>query len=252
MVLSECPQLIGWVALFTMIIILVDLLRRSRKRVHFFKQLAALTTRVLGDYLPEEIDAIYLYSQTPDNCDCQVEKLKRLLTRYPSAKVLVCGEDGSRRCGWEGHARFKESLLGNGISSQRIITVPFPSAETMIHTLNESKSLVSYLRTSEHQKILLVSPSFHQVRCFVSFTSCLREQRCSGQIRARHLNIEVYNSPAHVKSWQEQACHSQGLLRGPRAKFVHSEIDRLWKYYCKGDLLHPQQVLEALTRRTRA
>ena len=207
-------------------------------RYSFQNELSILSVRILGDCLPDRVDAVYLFSQTRDNEAGQVEKAKELSLKFPHVKILICGEDGCRRCGWEGHERFSEVLLGAGIRREVIDVVPFPVSAPTINTLNESQALVEHLKSCDYKNLVLVSPFFHQVRSTITFLSCLTSAcLCTSSPFA------VYSSPAKVLQWEETVAHSQGTLKGTRTSFIRSESDRIWKYYCQGDLKHPKVIL---------
>ena len=207
-------------------------------RYRFQTELSILSIRILGDCLPDRVDAVYLFSQTRDNEAGQIQKARELSLKFPRLKILICGEDGSRRCGWEGCERFSKLLLGSGISGESVNVVPFPASAPTINTLNESQALVEYLKSSDYGNVVLISPFFHQVRSTVTFLSCLPSAFLDGSSP-----IAVYSAPAKVSKWESKVAHSQGTLKGTRTSFIRSETDRMWKYFCQGDLKHPKEIL---------
>jgi uncharacterized SAM-binding protein YcdF (DUF218 family) len=213
---------------------------RYRRRLLFSESLAELIFRVLSDEEPANIDAVYSFSQTRCSEAEQVRKLLELSRTYTRATILCSGEDGSRGCGWDGYERFEANLKSVGIPAARICKVPFPYDATQINTLNESVALVEFCDVHNIKTLLVVAPPFHQVRCTLTFLSCVLKRRCT---------INVYSAPSLVHNWCSVAYHSQGKLCGPRAAFVRAELHRLWKYYLKGDLLHPKLAVHLLDER---
>ena len=211
---------------------------RTKKRCSFSRDLLALSVRVFGDKLPKQVEVVYAFSQTKDNEDGMCDAVKILSEQYPKAVILMSGEDGSRGCGWEGFARFKQCLENAGVSAQRMEGVPFPESEANINTLNESRALLNFCSRREISDIIIVAPPFHLLRCSITFVSCLVSES-----RRRPL---VYSSAALSMSWIETVAHSQGRLRGSRSSFIYSEISRIWRYYVKGDLEHPRDVFNWL------
>ena len=214
----------------------------ARKKAFFTQSLVELAVRVLSDELPAEVDALYAFCQTESNERAPLEKLGELSEIHSQALILISGEDGSRNCGWAGHKHFGEKLRSVGIPSTRRVLVPFPHTEHQINTLNESMALVQFCHTNQVGRIIVISPPFHQLRCVLSVLSCISRS-------AHGRKIDVYSSPAASHSWHEEVFHSQGKLQGTRASMVRSEIDRLWKYHLKGDLMHPLSALRMLNDR---
>lgn len=223
-----------------------QMIRTCVQRRSFYEWLVSLSIRILGDKLPDEqVDAIYPFSQTSDNDLGQIETLLSLSKRYPFAQILVCGEDGSRNCGWEGYSKFTEKLIRASISHQRIKVVPFPDQEQTINTLNEAQALQEYCNSQLIKRLVIVSPPFHQVRCVTTLMSCfLSQKRFDGSLSTPLL----YSSPATASCWTQHATHSQGNIVGSRSSFIFTEMERMWRYHKKGDLLDPKAIFTALDK----
>jgi len=216
-------------------------LRLVRDRLDFTASLCELIVRILCDDAPEEVDAVYSFSQTTCNEGSQVQKLLEMSLKYKRATILYSGEDGSRQCGWAGYQRFEEKLKLAGISSSRMSMVPFPETEVSINTLKECTALVKFCLSQNIRKILVVAPPFHQVRCTLTLLSCV------AKINER--SFQVYSAPSLVDDWLKNVHHSQGTLYGTRESLINAELNRIRKYHIKGDLISPDAAMAMLSTR---
>ena len=147
---------------------------------------------------------------------------------------------------------------------------------TMVHTLSEARDILRKLvplhlhRSISHPSLtpslVLVSPTFHALRCLMTMVSAgerLRGSEVSGLGSsaadelaalmdegavdedksgslvdvANQPNAVVNRSPLHIfmlpgkaEAWHGTVTHNQGVVRGKRGELLVSEMDRILKY----------------------
>lgn len=89
----------------------------------------------------------------------------RLALKYPQAKLLVSGGDGSFSGQYEGEAKAAESFFQNfGISPDRLI-----KDNTSRNTFENSANTAQLLRANQLENCLLVTSAFHMPRAMALF-----------------------------------------------------------------------------------
>jgi len=142
---------------------------------------------------------------------------------------------------------------GSGNDQQHFMNLPHPPSypdafevhpwkHSTIHTLREAKAAVTACKAAGAAALVIVAPSFHLPRALLTTLSVAAQYD-------KHLKIYAYVG-AHLR-WDETVAHSQGLVTGDRESLLDSEMDRMFLYHQKGDLMEPSDALEALRRRDR-
>ena len=200
------------------------------------KDLVALTIRVFNDVLPDNIDAHFLYSQTPDNQQSVIETaLVAKRNTYTNYWLIMQTEAMS---GYEGFEVFRKSLINAGILGSCIKGVP--SDQEILHTLIESMAAVSFCKAKGYQSLLVSAAPFQQVRAFMTAVTAATRI---------YPTLKIYSLAGKAYDWNEEVIHSQGKTTGSRAELINGEIDRIGIYGKKGDLLKVPEVLNYLNRR---
>ena len=142
---------------------------------------------------------------------------------------------------------------GSGNNQQHFMNLPHPPSypddfevhpwkHSSIHTLREAKAAVTACKAAGAAALVIVAPSFHLPRALLTTLSVAAQYD-------KHLKIYAYVG-AHLR-WDETVAHSQGLVMGDRESLLDSEMERMFVYHRKGDLMRPSEALEALRRRDR-
>lgn len=120
-----------------------------------------------------------------------------------------------------------------------------PWKHSTLHTLREAKAAVTACKAAGAAALVIVAPSFHLPRALLTTLSVAAQYD-------KHLKIYAYVG-AHLR-WDENVAHTahtQDLVVGDREALLDSEMQRMFLYHQKGDLMEPSDALEALRRRDR-
>ncbi|MCB0166162.1 MAG: YdcF family protein [Anaerolineae bacterium] len=200
-----------------------------------------LLIRTLCDIQPPVIaDGAYLFGQTVDNQQSVFETGVDLLDHGLTKKLLISA--AGMISGYPGLTAWKRDLVALGVDAADIIAIE-PTTNTILHTLIEAESLVSYLKTENCKTVVLVSAPFHQLRCFMTVVSvALKEMP----------ELRIYNQVGGTLPWHETVSHSQGTLQLKRSDLIESELRRIDTYQQKGDLAETQAVFNYLIKRDKS
>ena len=111
-----------------------------------------------------------------------------------------------------------------------------------IHTLREAKAAVTACKAAGASALVVVATPFHLPRALLTTLSVAAQSD-------KHLKI--YSHTGLPLRWDETVAHSQGMLVGDRESLLDSEMERMFVYHRKGDLMRPSEALEALRKRDR-
>lgn len=201
-------------------------------------ELDELITRVLCDTVQQhKVDAAYLFSETADN---EASVLKAGVFLYglgPVSKLAVAYLE--KKFGYPGFRSWIKKLVSMGIPQKDIYLIPlakdFPPS-----TDAEALGLIRYAKSKKWKSLYVVAPPLHQLRAFITTVSHAIQEKS---------NIKVYSFPGIPQSWEEHIVHSQGIQKGTRSELLAKELEKIEKYYRKGDLVSAEEVLEYLDRR---
>lgn len=137
--------------------------------------------------------------------------------------------------------------------SQHFMNLPHPPTypddfevhkwkHSTIHTLREAKAAVTACKAAGASALVIVATPFHLPRALLTTLSVAAQSD-------KHLKI--YSHTGLPLRWDETVTHSQGLLVGDRESLLDSEMERMFVYHRKGDLMRPSEALEALRKRDR-
>ena len=207
------------------------------------QDLTKLAIRVLCDTAPPRPDAIYLFTELPENMGSCYAAALDALKRFPRIVVLLSGEDGSRCPGVAGFDESRERLVALGAPAASIEEVPFEVGERLIHTKNESDFLATHCRRRSFYNVLIAAPPIHAVRAFA--TACTSAMALAPTMRC-------YCVPGPADPWEAVVTHSQGKVRDSRVALLDGELDRVSAYTKKGDIAKAADILAYLAKRDKA
>ena len=202
-------------------------------------EILELAVRALCDELPKKTaDGAYLYSETIENQSSVLVAAGELITKNIVKMIVLPGSPA--RCGYPGQDVWNVELLKAGISADRIACTEASSAP-LLHTRSEAEALMQLAKAKAWKSILVVAPSFHQLRAFMTTVSVALDV---------YPEISVYSYPGKFLPWDEEVTHSQGKLRGKRREFIYEELKRIETYMAKGDLRPLSDIVDYLNRRS--
>ncbi|CAD7929143.1 unnamed protein product [Amoebophrya sp. A120] len=91
----------------------------------------------------------------------------------------------------------------------------------------------------EIRNLVIIAPTIHLLRAFVTTVSVLIEKNMTD-------SVNVFAYPGTATDWEGSVVHSQGITTGTRSALLDGELDRIARYHEKGDLVDPNAVLEYL------
>lgn len=192
-------------------------------------------TRILCDTMPTHGNIIYVFGQTQDNQQAVLAQAAAVWRENQQAVVII--DDGTTDHGYPGYDLWSAILLKHGVLPASIRPLRI---EGDLNTLTESRALIAYAGQAGSPDIVIVCPPFHQIRACITAVSVA--------VRSPY-QINLYNSPSEPGSWHEIVQHSQGILKNSRAGLLKDEMDRMEKYYQKGDLVSLSEVKRYLDAR---
>lgn len=200
------------------------------------KNLLELAVRIFNDTLPNNSDAAFLYSQTPQNQPSVTIAANKIIKTELAQKLLIMETEAIS--GYAGFSQLKNELLENEVSESKIEGVL--CNEKILHTLIESLAVVAHCKEKKYNSLLVCATPFHQLRAFMTaVTATLRI----------YPELKVYSYSGQPFSWTESVIHSQGKTEGKRAELIYGEIERIKIYGEKGDLLSVDEVINYLNHR---
>ena len=192
----------------------------------------------LDSYDKDKVEGVYFYAHQENF----VGELFSIIPNLPSDITIYILDSPVGLSGCLGFRETKNLITSRySVLESRVKPIPFLFLqEGMVNTLNESKSLVDYLKSNSLTNILIASPPFHLPRAFLSLLSSSLEIGYS---------INIICAPSNrISDWDvETYTHSQGSLRGTVSQLLQGELERIDLYHQKGDLLSIEKALDYLS-----
>lgn len=202
-------------------------------------ELAELLMRTLCDVEPSGVvDLAYLFGNTRDNQRSVIARGVRLHQRWNLKRVGIV--DFPNFAGYEGTAAWRNDLLLGGVPASQIIEIP--GAHPISHTHTEAERLIARVRDEGWKTIIVVAVPFHQLRAFMDTIGVVLKEGLQEHLR-------VFSATGFPLSWTDRAVHSQGTVSAPRFELIGPELDRIVRYWKKGDMPTARQVLDYLNWR---
>lgn len=200
-----------------------------------------LITRVLCDTAPPgAVDAAYLFAQTRDSQESVLKAGLFLYGMGPARKLAL--SDLKAQAGYPGFAAWRRRLVSSGVPTRDI--VPVSSApEFPPSTAAEALGLVRLAKKLGWRTLYVVASPLHQLRAFMTVVSYLM---------AEAPNLAAYSFHGIAQRWEEHIVHSQGIQQGVRSELLGAELEKIEKYYQKGDVVSAREVLKYLDKRDKS
>jgi hypothetical protein len=197
-----------------------------------------LTERVLADTEPnEKVDAIFIFSQTPDNESSVLETGFELIVNDAVSFIAFFSVGGDGRGGLY-HSDYHQKLISLGVPDEKIILIDLSSV--WAHTHTEAIAFVKKAKEKGWKRVYVTASPFHQIRVFAETVTAILNF---------YPELLAYNKVGKALPWTEHVVHSQNVVTGRRCELVIPETKRLNEYHAKGDLVTARQVLNYLDKR---
>ena len=182
-------------------------------------------------------DSAYLYMQTQDNQDSVLLSASIIHKKNLVRKILVLNTNA--KSGFPGYNVWEKKLNELGVSNDYIEGVKIKNT-TLLNTLTDSEAMVRFAKLRQYQSVYIVAAPFHQLRAFMTAVSVALHE---------FPELKLYSYVGNPLPWSENVVHSQGETRGTRSSLIKKELDRIDKYYRKGDLASVEEILTYLNNR---
>lgn len=183
----------------------------------------------------------YLVGETADN---QESVFRRAAHLNGLCQGCLFAVTGGQVTGYSGAEEWVSELTNwHKIGRGQITVIPLQGP---LNTYTEMKALAEYAKECEWKQVVITAAPFHQLRSFLTLLGAMR--RLNMWIE----QLRVYNLPGAPLPWQENALHSQGVLRGTREELISTELQRIRVYTDQGDLVTADEALNYLRQRDSA
>lgn len=209
------------------------------------EELFALLTRIYCDTLPRGVtDAVCFVSETVENEAAAIESAaciwhKGLARHVAVSGYLGCDKGDLRVSGYKAYMR---RLIDLGVRRECIHVFPL-SNDLPACTDSEMRGLVFYSHFMSWRTLIVTAPPLHQFRAFMSLTSPL--------VKNTDQDISVWNVVGPAEDYSEEIVFSQSAPRDSRDNLLGSEIEKVVRYFEKGDHISAREALDYLVRRDR-
>lgn len=179
---------------------------------------------------------------------------KKIIAAGNVGRLLFCGgEDQTSLNGnvfspakWERHFREAkwERRFREAAESREVMIYGIPRKEVS-HTHTEARQLILHAAASAIKSLYVTTITPHQIRGFVEVVWAIRTG-CGGLIQPPA--IRAYSKPVvGVRSWQYPTKIAQTQPEEkPMIDTIGDELDRIERYFAKGDLVSCEEVLDYL------
>ena len=211
--------------------------------------LAKLVAVVFNDSCPDTADAAYLYGEEPKNEESVLARGGEMLAANTVGQVLFCGGADQKSLNGSVYSpkKWEEYLLKfAGSRGGRVYGIP---RESFSHTHIEAKQLILHASKCGINTLFVTAVTPHQIRAFVETVWAIRTG-CGGILPQQH--IKVWSKPPlPPRSWHAATTIAQTQSGGekPMIDTIADELERMERYWKKGDLVTCEEVCEYLAWR---
>lgn len=134
----------------------------------------------------------------------------------------------------------KEMLCAYDVIPETAI-VQFPLSKRLPPCTDaEAIGLVDFAKEQGWKSVYLVAPPMHQFRAFYSLASAI--------IKAGS-DLVVWNWVTRIREWNERIIHSQSAPEDKRLNLLAGELEKIERYFRKGDHVPAREVLDYIRAR---
>ena len=114
-----------------------------------------------------------------------------------------------------------------------------PFFEDMIHTKNESNRVIEYAMMNKIDNLIICAPTFHILRASLSIISSAIQ---------KGVNINISPIIVNNSNWNRECITHQGNTKDIYHNILEIELDRIYEYTKKGDILSFKLIWDYLDR----
>jgi len=205
-------------------------------------QLAAV---IYCDDLPDsstQADAAVIFGKTIANTHSLTEALVRIYMEEKVRERESIGISAGFSLGEKIVPSYEElvEILRRDIPVGDVV-FQFPLSEKFLPSTDaDAWGLVGYAQERGMKSVILVAPPLHKFRAFVSLASAIIKAK-SGLI--------AWNWTCDIRDWNEKTVHSQTAPLDKRLNLLAGELEKIGRYYRKGDLVSAREILDYVARR---
>ncbi len=218
--------------------------------------LGKLIAVVYNDSLPKRADAAYLFGEEPQNEDPVLTCGEKMLSENSVEQLFFPGSNGTSLNG--NHYKWKrwDDRLIRFVRSRNdrdsvIHSIPIVSEGiTFWHTHIEAGKLIEYAADQEIKTLFVTAVTTHQIRAFVETVWAVLTG-CGGLLPKQDIRVWSNPPPRLSRSWHAPTVIAQTQAGGPKPMIdtIADELERIERYWAKGDLVTCEEVLEYLAWR---
>lgn len=169
---------------------------------------------------------VYLFTETPDNQESVLQRGTEFLRAGKASHLLLIDNQGGSEPGYPGAPPWQKRLRELGVPDDKVVLIPFTAS--VLHTLSEACAMVRFATERGWNRIIIVAPPFHLLRCFLSAITAV--QLLNPELRV-HCQVGI------TQPWGERAVHSQKVVCGLRKDLIVGELRRIKRYQRRSKLL---------------
>ena len=130
-------------------------------------------------------------------------------------------------------------IIVNKYKEYGINTILVPFFESIIHTKNESNTIIEYANYNKIQNIIICAPIFHILRASITLISSAIQKGIN--INFMPIIIKKYN-------WKNIYMTHQGNTNDTCENILEMELDRIYEYTKKGDIKPFKTIIKYLDK----
>lgn len=190
--------------------------------------LLKLSTRIYSNTIINDSNTlIYCFSHNIETINPMIDMLKKHnIKKIHIIKNLVAVS------GVDNYKIIEEKYNKNNITC---VLIPFN--HEIIHTKNESNTVIKYAMDNLYKNIIVVAPIFHVLRATMTIISSAIEQ---------YANIRITSIINETLKWNTYYSTHQGNTNTSLTNIMDLEIERILKYTEKGDIKSCSDIWEYL------
>ena len=191
-------------------------------------QLYEATLRVLSDWPPKPVEAVFFHGRSFGDDTGLFELVSQMYHQGIVRQVALFNNEGERVGSSipyqanPGKTHYRLRLQEMGVGSDRILF-----ADPGYNTRQENETFCQLAATEGWESAVIVTQPHQLLRAMLGMVKVMAET---------NYWMEIYTAAPRTTPWQEVVRGSQGLESKPRLAHIKDELDRILTYQGTGDL----------------
>ena len=194
-------------------------------------ELYKLNTRIFSNKIDYNRNNLMVYCFAHNIC--MIEHIVDGLIQHNIYAVHIL-KNIKQMSGVENYEVIEKKYKELGIS---VIFIPF--FEDMINTKNESNRVIEYAMMNKIDNIIICAPTFHILRASLTIISSAIQNG---------VNINISSIIVNNSNWNRQCITHQGNTMDTYHNILELELDRIYEYMKKGDILSFKVIWQYLDK----